>query len=70
MATEWQITSQRQVDILTPQGAFEPSMEVNFETLPEGIQGQITVSLRSYTADAVRSAIDARVRAIKEVQAL
>lgn len=70
MATDWVITSQRQTDILTPAGTFDPSMEVNFQTVPEGINAQVTVSLRNYTEDYVRSLIDQRVMAIKAVQNL
>lgn len=70
MATDWKVTTQRQVDILTPQGSFEPSMEINFETVPEGIQGQVTVTLRNYTAENVATLLDARVAAIKAVQGL
>lgn len=70
MATDWQITAQRQTDVLTPQGSFEPSMEVSFQTIPEGSPGVVTVPLRAYSADYVRDLIDSRVKAIKEVQAL
>jgi hypothetical protein len=70
MATDWEITAQRQIDKLTPQGAFEGHMEVNFATIPEGIPGMVEIPLRSYNADFVRDAIDARVQAIKAVQGL
>lgn len=70
MATEWRVTAQRQTDRLTPQGTFESVMEVNFETTPEGITGQLIVPLRVYTPDFVASEIDNRVAAIKAVQSL
>lgn len=70
MATEWRITGQRQSDVLTSGGTFDPSMEINFETIPEGIPGMVTVSLRIYDADTVRSLIEQRVAAIKAVQDL
>lgn len=70
MATDWQVTAQRQTDVLTPQGTFETVMEVNFQTIPEGITGQVVIPLRVYEADYVASQIDARVAAIKAVQSL
>lgn len=70
MATDWVITSQRQTDRLLSDGTFDPTMEINFETQPEGIKGQVVVSWRNYTPDNVRGMIDARVAAIKEVQNL
>jgi hypothetical protein len=70
MATDWQVTAQRQTDILTPQGVFETVMEVNFQTIPEGITGQVVIPLRVYEADYVASQIDNRVAAIKAVQRL
>jgi hypothetical protein len=70
MATDWQVTAQRQTDVLTPQGTFETVMEVNFQTIPEGITGQVSIPLRVYEADYVASQIDNRVAAIKAVQSL
>lgn len=70
MATDWRVTAQRQTDVLTAQGTFEPTMEVNFETLPEGITGQVSVPLRIYSADTVQSLIEQRVADIKAVQSL
>jgi len=70
MATDWRITAQRQVDVLVDGGTFDPSMEINFEVVPEGIRGMVTVSLRHYSPESVRSLIDQRAAAIKEVQAL
>lgn len=70
MATDWRVTAQRQTDQLTPQGTFETVMEVNFETIPDGITGQVVIPLRAYDADYVASAIDARVATIKAVQSL
>lgn len=70
MATDWQVTAQRQTDILTPQGTFETVMEVNFATIPEGITGQVVIPLRVYEADYVATQIDNRVAAIKAVQNL
>lgn len=67
MATDWRITTQRQTDELMDNGSFDPHMEVNFEVLPEGTKGQIKVSLRNYTAEMVRSMIQQRVDAIKEI---
>lgn len=70
MATDWQVTAQRQVDELTAQGTFETMMEVNFQTIPEGITGQIKVPIRLYEPDYVASQIDGRVAAIKAVHNL
>ena len=70
MATDWEVTSQRQVDELTQQGSFEPVMEVNFRTLPEHIPGQIKVPLRLYGAGYVRTEVDSAVAKIKAVQSL
>jgi hypothetical protein len=70
MATDWQVTAQRQTDVLTPQGTFETVMEVNFQTIPEGITGQVVIPLRVYEADYVATQIDNRVAAIKAVQQL
>lgn len=70
MATTWRITAQRQADVLTPQGTFDSVMEINFETIPEGIPGQVIVPLRVYSADYVANQVENRVAAIKAVQAL
>lgn len=70
MATNWRVTTQRQIDQLTPQGSFEPAMEVHFETVPDGIPGQITVPMRQYTADFVREEIDRRVGTVQAIQNL
>lgn len=70
MATHWQVTAQRQTDVLTPQGTFESTMEVSFQVIPEGINGMVSVPLRIYTADTVQDMIDRRVAEIKAVQGL
>lgn len=70
MATEWRVTTQRQVDELLDSGSFEPYMEVNFEVYPEGTKGQVKIPLRIYDQETVRSLIDQRVATIKAVQAL
>lgn len=70
MATNWTVTSQRQIDQLTGTGSFEPAMEVHFETIPEGIPGMVTIPQRYYTEDNVRDAIDSRVRVMQAVQNL
>lgn len=70
MAQDWRVGPQRQTDVLSPQGNFVTSMEVSFEVLPEGITGQVTVPLNVYTPEYVRDLIQARVDAIKAVQAL
>jgi hypothetical protein len=70
MATEWQVTAQRQVDELTPQGTFEATMEVMFTTIPEGVTGTLKVPLRLYNADYVRAELDQYVSRIKGVQSL
>ena len=70
MAANWRVTSQTQVSQLTANGTFEDSMEVRFETQPEGTPGMVTVSLRYYTPEYVADMIEARVAAIKAVQAL
>lgn len=70
MAVNWRITSQRQIDQLTGTGSFEPAMEVHYETIPDGIPGMVTVSLRYYTADNVRTEIENRVAVIQEIQNL
>ena len=70
MATNWRVTSQRQIDQLTGTGSFEPAMEVHYETIPEGIPGMVTVALRYYTEDNVRVEIDNRVRVTQAIQNL
>lgn len=70
MATNWRVTGQRQIDDLTANGSFEPAMEVNYETIPDGVQGMVKVPLRYYTADFVRAEIDKRVNEIQSVQNL
>lgn len=70
MATTWRILAQRQIDNLTPQGTFEPSMQIDFETIPEGIAGQVVVPLRQYTEQFVRESIDSRVGVMQAVQNL
>lgn len=70
MATDWQITSQREMEELMPTGSFEKHMEVRFTVIPEGIDGSIKIPVRLYTEDYIRNSIDAYAARIKAVQSL
>lgn len=70
MATKWEVTSQNQRDELTDGGRFEPHMEINFRTIPEGIRGQVIVPVRLYNVDYVRSLIDPMVENMQAIQSL
>lgn len=70
MALEWHVVAQKQVDRFTPQGTFVEAFEVSYETLPERVQGSVTVDKLVYTPEHVRDLIDAEVAAIKGVQNL
>lgn len=70
MATTWKVIAQNQTTNLTPQGVFEESMEVSYQTIPEGVVGRIVVPKRLYNADYVRDAIEADVAHIKAVSEL
>lgn len=70
MAMGWHVTGQRQQDNLTPQGVFEPVWIITFVVDPENVVGQVTVAERFYNAEYVEQTINAKVEAIKGVQAL
>jgi hypothetical protein len=70
MATDYEVTGQRQVDKLNDQGSFDPTMEVTFRVIPENVTGMVAISLRNYEPDFVRSAIEGRVASIKAIAGL
>lgn len=70
MATNWEVTTQRQGEELNGAGVFVPVMEIHFATIPEGIPGNIKVPLNIYTAEYVAQQIDSLVARIKAVQTL
>ena len=68
MADDYKVTSQRQRTVL--QGdQFVPSMEVSFVTT-DGTPGSVNIPLGQFGADAVKQAIEARVKDIKAVSEL
>lgn len=67
MASSFRVTGQRQVEKLTNQGTFVPSMEVTFEVIPEGVTGMVTIDIRNYTEEFVTSEIEGRVASIKAI---
>lgn len=70
MASDYQVTAQRQSQTLDAQGQVQQVMVVTFQTVPEGVIGSIDVPLAQYTEDAVRSLIEARVAQIRAVHSL
>jgi hypothetical protein len=68
MAENFKVTSQRQRMMLVGD-TFVPSMEVAFTTV-DGTPASINVPIASYSADAVKQAIEARVKDIEDVAAL
>lgn len=70
MAQNWRIVGQQQTDRLDSTRGFVPAMEVTFRTIPEDIEGKVTVDQNQYSADYVRSLIDERVATIQEVNKL
>lgn len=70
MASDYEIVGQRQVDKLNELGSFDATMEVTFRVIPENVTGLVSVLLRNYNAEFVRSAIEQRVEQIKAVASL
>lgn len=68
---QWRVVPpQRTFDELTAAGTFTPVVEVTFEVMPSGTQGTVKVPMREYTADRVRTLIDAAATQISGVDAL
>lgn len=70
MASDWRVTGQRQSTVLNGNGQFSDVMEVSFQTIPEGIDGKISVPLNVYSEDSVRTAIDTLAARMKSVHNL
>lgn len=70
MATNWKVVSQVPRDELLATGSFESGWDVYYETIPEGVRGNVWVPKRLYTADYVRDQIDQEVSALQAIQGL
>jgi len=70
MEPSFTIQSQREVVDLDAQGGPVRAMEVTFISQPSGTVGTVRVPITSYSAQSVRSAIEARVATIEDVHAL
>lgn len=70
MATDWRITGQTPGVKLQADGSLPNTMEVRFETIPEGIPGVISVLMRNYSPEFVQSEIDSLVATMKAVNNL
>ena len=69
MAKDWTVTKQTQTMQLNAAGQWVDAMKIEYTTT-EGAAGFIVVPLNTYTADTVRSLLDARVAQINEIAAL
>lgn len=67
MATNWRVTNQVPRQELLKSGQFEAGWDVFYETIPEGISGDVWVPKRLYTEDYVRGLIDTEVVALKAI---
>lgn len=70
MAATFRVLSQRPSTQLTADGRFIDTIEITFETLPAQTPGSITVPKSQYTADYVRSAIEAQVSEMLAIESL
>lgn len=70
MAADYKVLAQRQSTQLTADGRFIDTMEVTFETAPEGASGTVTIPVSAYTADNVRAQIEERVAQMKAIASL
>lgn len=70
MATDYEVTSQQPSNDVASNGSLIDVMRVSFQTIPEGIAGQVTVALVGYGPESVAAAIQPLVDQIKAVAAL
>lgn len=70
MASTWRVISQRQYEDLTPTGAFESVVEVTYQLTASGVVGSVKVSMRDYSEDTVRVAINTAASTMANVQNL
>ena len=63
------ITSQNLTEELTPDGRFQDTWQVQFQT-PAGVHAYVRVPVSQYSAGAVDAAIQDYVRSIEEVHSL
>lgn len=70
MAADYEIVSQQTSSDLSRSGALIDVIRVQFETIPEGVIGTVTVPTSIYGAAAVAAAIEPLVAEIKAVAAL
>lgn len=68
MAADWKVGPQRQTSTFVS-GQLVPVMTVSFTTA-SGTTGSVQIPISQYTPTAVSAAIQARVDAIKGVEAL
>jgi hypothetical protein len=70
VATNWKVVNQVPRQELLQSGQFESGWDVFYETIPEGIRGDIWVPKRHYTAEYVAQQIDQEVNALKNIASL
>lgn len=68
MAEGWKVTSQRETSVING-GQFTASIAVTFQTTA-GTVGTVTIPRVSYSADAVKDAINAYVAKLNDVESL
>lgn len=70
MAADYSVTAQQASNDLSQSGALIDVIRVSFETIPEGIAGQVTVPAAGYSPETVAAAIEPVVANLKAVAAL
>jgi hypothetical protein len=70
MADIYKVVSQAPVTAAVPGGTYAPSMEITFETKPNGIVGKVTVPTAHYSTDEVDRAIRQSAKLLEAVHNL